>query len=91
MTYQENINKESLALSGPWWFNDTAVSANEESAPQEALFRIEFEQAEHLELHLAAANFYQFWLNGKWMGYGPAQTSHGKLSIDTWALPRLKS
>jgi hypothetical protein len=81
------INEEPSALSGPWWFNDTAVSATEESEPQEALFRIEFERAEHLELHLAAANYYQFWLNGEWMGYGPAQAPHGKLSVDTCALP----
>ena len=84
------INEEPSALSGPWWFNDTAVSATEESEPQEALFRIEFERAEHLELHLAAANYYQFWLNGEWMGYGPAQAPHGKLSVDTWALPVAK-
>jgi alpha-L-rhamnosidase len=84
-----NINKE-LVISGPWWTNDTPVSTTEESAPQETFFRIEFERADDLEFHLAAANYYQFWLNGEWMGYGPAQAPHNKLNIDTFALPMSK-
>ena len=81
-----NINKE-VVLSGPWWSNDAAISTTEESPPQEALFRIEFERADNLELHLAAANYYQFWLNGEWMGHGPAQAPHGRLTVDTFFLP----
>lgn len=89
MKLKENRD-QGLFLSGPWWSNDTTVSTTEESAPQEAFFLVEFERADDLEFHLAASNYYQFWLNGEWMGYGPAQAPHNKLYIDRVKLPASK-
>jgi alpha-L-rhamnosidase len=74
-------------LTGPWWLNNTAVDPEQEYPAQEAFFRIEFSAAPDLRLRLASAAFYQFWLNGHWMGCGPARASHGRLTVDEWKLP----
>ena len=76
-----------MNLSGPWWTNDKVCDAETEYPPQEAFFRIEFSGSDAAELQLAAANFYQVWLNGTWLAYGPARASHGRLTVDTWVLP----
>src|ERR1700678_4027305 len=73
-------------ITGPWWWNDFAVDPEKEQPPQEAFFQIEFSRANDLKLHLAASDFYQFWLNGRWMGCGPARASHGRLTVDAWEL-----
>lgn len=76
-----------MNLSGPWWTNDGALESQQEYPPQEALFRVEFASTGSAQLQLAAQNYYQVWLNGVWLGYGPARASHGRLTVDTWSLP----
>lgn len=77
----------SLNLSGPWWHEAAAVPAEQEQPPQEALFRAEFKGGGAARLQVAAQNFYQCWLNGHWLGYGPARAPHGRLTVDEWELP----
>jgi alpha-L-rhamnosidase len=74
-------------LNGPWWLNDSPVDAETEYPAQEAFFRIEFSGGAGAQFQLTAGDFYQVWLNGHWIGCGPARASHGRLTVDTWALP----
>lgn len=76
-----------MKLTGPWWTNDEALKPDAEHPPQETLFRAEFEGSGTARLQIAAQNFYQCWLNGHWLGYGPARASHGRLTVDEWGLP----
>ena len=80
-------NEKMNRLSGPWWINNDAIDPDKEEKPQEAFFRVEFEADKETVLKIAAQNFYQFWLDGAWMGYGPARASHGRLTVDAWRLP----
>jgi alpha-L-rhamnosidase len=76
-----------MELSGPWWANNNPIDPKKEEKAQEALFRVEFETNQESAFKIAAQNFYQFWLNGEWTGYGPARASHGRLTVDEWKLP----
>jgi alpha-L-rhamnosidase len=76
-------------LSGPWWTTDTAFDPEAEYRPEEAFFRIEFGPAPEAKFRLATGGFYQFWLNGTWIGNGPARAPHGRLTVDDWDLPPL--
>ncbi len=77
----------SSNLTGPWWTNNDAVNPEAEHPPQEAFFRVEFSGSGPARLHVAAQNFYQCWLNGRWLGFGPARAPHGRLTVDEWELP----
>ncbi|MEI8196963.1 MAG: family 78 glycoside hydrolase catalytic domain, partial [Phycisphaerae bacterium] len=72
---------------GPWWTNNQAIMPEAEHPAQEALFRAEFAGAGTPRMQIAAHNFYQSWLNGHWLGYGPIRASHGRLTVDEWVLP----
>lgn len=76
----------AAALSGPWWIDDAPFRAGREAPAQEALFRISFTGSGALRLRLAAGDYYQAWLNGSWLGSGPARAEHGALVIDTFDL-----
>ena len=76
-----------MNLTGPWWTNDEAIHPEEEHAPQESFFRVEFAGDGEARFEIAAQNFYQCWLNGHWLGYGPARASHERLTVDEWVLP----
>jgi hypothetical protein len=73
-------------LSGPWWHNDSSFESEREYPPQEAFFRLEF-SGRAASFAIATGCFYQVWLNGVWLGFGPARASHGRLTIDRWNLP----
>lgn len=79
--------KNIKTMSGPWWTNDDEIHPEEEYPPQEAFFRVEFPGADEARFQIAAQNFYQCWLNGHWLGYGPARAPHGRLTVDEWVLP----
>ena len=74
-------------MTGPWWTNDDVVNPEEEHPPEEALFRAEFNGVGEAHFQIAAQNFYQCWLNGHWLGYGPVRAPHGRLTVDEWVLP----
>ena len=76
-----------MNLSGPWWPNDEPINPEEEHPPQEVFFRAEFDGAGEARFQIAAQNFYQCWLNGRWLGYGPVRAPHGRLTVDEWVLP----
>lgn len=73
-------------LAGPWWIDATAFRPGREAAPQEALFRIGFAGSGPLRLRLATTDYYQIWLNGRWLGCGPARAEHGAQIIDSFDL-----
>ena len=62
-------------LSGPWWLNDSPVDLETEYPAQEAFFRIEFGSGDGAQFQLATSDYYQVWLNGHWIGCGPARAS----------------
>lgn len=70
-------------LSGPWWIDRTRFRPNREAPPSEALFRIGCTGPGRLRLRLATCDYYQVWLNGRWLGCGPARAAHGSLVVDT--------
>jgi alpha-L-rhamnosidase len=77
----------NLGLTGPWWSNTSPLDFSKENPPEEALFRVEFDAADDVTFSIATFCFYQVWLNGTWIGYGPARASHGRVTIDRWKLP----
>jgi alpha-L-rhamnosidase len=79
-------NSKKSRLSGPWWSNSAPINTDQENSPQEAFFRVEFPSTDAVTFSIATVCFYQVWLNGVWIGYGPARASHGRLTIDRWAL-----
>ena len=81
-----DVLPSSSKLTGPWWSHDSAYEATREYEPCETFFRLEFSESA-TSFALATGCFYQAWLNGNWLGYGPARASHGRLTIDRWALP----
>lgn len=38
-------------------------------------------------LHITASTIYKVWLNGTFIGYGPARCGHGYYRVDVWDLP----
>jgi hypothetical protein len=74
-------------LTGPWWLNDSPIDPETEYPAQEAFFRIEFSAVTGAQFQLATSDYYQLWLNGQRLGSGPARASHGRLTVDAWALP----
>jgi hypothetical protein len=74
-------------LAGPWWPTDAAFASEEQYPPEEAFFRIEFSGTVEMTFRVASGGFYQFWLNGEWIGNGPARAPHGRLTVDEWELP----
>ncbi|MCK6486734.1 MAG: family 78 glycoside hydrolase catalytic domain [Planctomycetes bacterium] len=76
----------STGLTGPWWIDDAPFTPTQESPGQEVLFRVAFAGPAQATLRLATSDYYQCWLNGRWLGCGPARAAHGTLTIDTIAL-----
>jgi len=74
-------------MTGPWWTSDDEIHPEEEHPPEEAFFRVEFAGTGEARFQVAAQNFYQCWLNGRWLGYGPVRAPHGRLTVDEWVLP----
>lgn len=77
-------------LSGPWWTNDDGIHPEEEHPPQEAFFRAEFAGTGEARFQVAAQNFYQCWLNGRWLGYGPVRAPHGRPKAAAGRWPRFR-
>ncbi|MFZ4775042.1 MAG: family 78 glycoside hydrolase catalytic domain [Terrimicrobiaceae bacterium] len=82
-----DFGKPLMKLSGPWWTNDKETHPEAEHSPEEAFFRAEFAGVGEALFQVAAQNFYQCWLNGHWLGYGPVRAPHGRLTVDEWAIP----
>jgi hypothetical protein len=61
----ETSSVPGAELTGPWWSNDTPLTAETEQAPQEAFFRLEF-PGDAAAFSIATGCFYQAWLNGEW-------------------------
>lgn len=76
----------SIPLDGPWWIDAARFRPGREAPPQEVLFRITCVGRGPLRLRLATSDYYQCWLNGRWLGCGPARAAHGELTIDTFDL-----
>jgi hypothetical protein len=51
-------------------------------------FRAAFEAAgvTGARLRIAGSSFYRIWLNGCFLGYGPARAAHGFYRVDEWPL-----
>lgn len=73
----------SIPLEGPWWIDNAPFDADREAPGQEALFRVSFAGPGPATVRLAAGDYWQCWLNGRWLGCGPARAAHGALNIDT--------
>lgn len=76
-----------MNAKGPFWFNNTPFDPDQESTPQEALFRVRFSGTDATHALMGADSFYQCWLNGEWLAYGPARAPHGVQTIDRHELP----
>ena len=76
-----------MNLDGPYWYNNEPVEAQTEQPPQEAFFLAQFRGGSGQSLQVTAQNHYQAWLNGRWLGSGPARAPHGVLTVDEWPLP----
>lgn len=48
---------------------------------------VELTRAARATLRIAAAQAYRVWVNGRFLGRGPARTAHGFARIDAWPLP----
>jgi hypothetical protein len=73
-------------LDGPWWIDATHFRPQREAPAQEVLFRIVFSGRGPTTLRLATSDYYQAWLDGRWLGCGPARAAHGSLVVDTITL-----
>jgi len=51
-------------------------------------FRAEFDAAASAQavLRVAASTLYRAWLNGEFLGHGPARGPHGHFPVDQWPL-----
>lgn len=54
------------------------------------VFGARFKKAENAELAITACNMYQVFLNGEFIGCGPARAAHGYFRIDKFPLNKLK-
>ena len=49
------------------------------------------DKTQKVQLRVAAATIYRAWLNGEFIGHGPARAGHGHFRVDEWQLsPKLK-
>jgi len=76
-----------MNLNGPYWFHNDPIDPLVEHTPQEAVFLTRFSGRNDCSVKITAQNQYQVWLNGQWLGAGPARAPHGVMTVDEWRIP----
>lgn len=80
---QLGVGKVEFALAKPVW-----PKGREREMNLMVGFRTAFEQGEQegVCLRIAASTLYRFFVNGRFVGYGPARGPHGYYRVDEWDL-----
>jgi len=68
----------------PIWIKDLNQSMNIMLGAKVVFDRSDDKQ---FRLKVTAYSFYRVYLNGKWLGYGPARGPHGWFRVDEWDIP----
>lgn len=55
------------------------------------VFKAEIDTLNDVSIRIAAADFYRLWVNGRFVGYGPARTARGYARVDEYALSELSN
>ena len=81
------MNQASFQSAKPIW-----LEGREREKNLFVGFRVVFKSLQRARtvLRIAACSLYRCWLNGHFLGHGPARGPHGYFRIDEWELdPRL--
>ena len=77
------MTKATFAKAKPIWLKGLSEEMNIQAG-----FRAVFKagRGNHI-LRVTGASVYRIWLNGQFLGHGPARCGHGYYRVDEWTLP----